>query len=153
MGNRSLALAVSLLVAGCGLFRGKESQLEKIAKDWCLAIRASQVMPVYPLTQDLQPGDVFLVEVPVEKQQEIWDRKGYLPLDHHVGRLQPSAFAEFYSHSFLRPRPPPNDKPQLPFEWLAEKWEKAPRAGFPTYTFSVSRSAGLSVAVPVSGVP
>jgi hypothetical protein len=30
-----------------------------------MTIRASQVVPVYPLTEDLQPGEVFLVQLPV----------------------------------------------------------------------------------------
>jgi len=56
-------------------------------QDWSLSIRASQVIPVYPLTEDLQPGDVFLVQTPVEDQVKVYLAKGFLPLDNLVTRL------------------------------------------------------------------
>ena len=56
-----IGLSVGLL-CGC---RTTESQLARVAKDWCLTIRSSQVLPVYPLTEDLQPGDVFAVQTPL----------------------------------------------------------------------------------------
>jgi len=61
----TLGAVVLLLVGGCA---NKERQLEQVAKDWCLTIRASQVIPVYPMTEDLQPGDVFLVQRTVDEQ-------------------------------------------------------------------------------------
>ena len=70
-----------LLVTGCNsLPRSKDQELEQVAKDWSMTIRASQVIPVYPLTEDLQPGDVFLVQVPVEQQQQVYKEKGFLDI-------------------------------------------------------------------------
>ncbi len=147
-----IVVACAALVASCGTTR--RAQLEAVAKDWCETIRASQVVPVYPLTQDLQPGDVFLVQVPIDVQQEIYDRKGFLPLDHHVARFDPTRYATFYRSSFVDEGTPLT----LPKSWLraAEgraSWESAPRAAFPSYGFTVQRGAGLSLAVPVKGVP
>jgi hypothetical protein len=48
---------VSAGLSGCSY----EQQVRNVARDWCMTIRASQVIPVYPLTEDLQPGDIFLV--------------------------------------------------------------------------------------------
>jgi hypothetical protein len=150
-----------LLAAGCAT---KKAELEHVAKDWCMTIRASQVVPVYPLTEDTQPGDVFLVQVPVDRQQEIYQRRGFLPLDNHLARLNPSGYDEFYAHSFLDG----NATNILPRDWIRPNgsgiyhgtngtntlcWQASPRAGFPSYSFSVRNGGGLSLAVPVSGVP
>jgi len=114
-----------------------------------MTIRASQVMPVYPLTQDLQPGDVFLVQLPIDKQQTVWNKKGFLPLDNHIARLNPGGYMTFYGHSF-----PLEESQKLPLLHLTgEAWKSAPRAAFPTYGFSVQRGAGLDLAIPISGVP
>src|SRR5260370_25526629 len=83
----AIAMLIATLLGGC--CTGKQTQLEKAAKDWCATIRASQVIPVYPLTEDIQPGDIFLVQVPVDKQQRVFEQKGYLPLDNHLDRLNP----------------------------------------------------------------
>lgn len=148
-----LALAASL--AGCQL--SKQEQLENVAKDWCMTIRASQVIPVYPLTEDIHPGDVFLVQVPVDRQQEIYKKRGFLPLDNHLARIHPSGYEQFYNNSFLPERTDkqPNLMPRL---WIRpdgtdEEWGNAPGAAFPTYTFQVNRSVGFNLALPISGVP
>lgn len=139
---------LAALSAACAA--SKEKLLEDVAKDWCMAIRASQVMPVYPLTQDVQPGDVFLVRLSIDKQQEAWSAKGYLSLDNHLARLDPDGYGKFYQNSF-----PPGSTPSLPLSHLMSTppWSKAPNAGFPTYSFSVQKGGGMNLALPVSGVP
>jgi hypothetical protein len=145
------------LIAGCDtLPRSKDKELEQVAKDWSMTIRASQVIPVYPLTEDLQPGDVFLVQVPIDRQQAIYKEKGFLPLDNLVDRLVPSGFCTFYGASFMSGGTAAC-KP-LPVTWLtpgqdAAAWAAAPGASFPTYSFSARKGAGFNLAVPVEGVP
>lgn len=156
-----LVVAGTILGAGLlGACASKERQLESVARDWCMTIRASQVIPVYPLSQDLQPGDIFLVQLPVDRQQEQYRRKGFLPLDNHLARLNPAGYDEFYSTSFLSG--PGESTMQLPAAWLrpaaaaggaVTPWSTAPGAAFPTYAFSVNQSQGMNVAVPVSGIP
>ncbi len=92
----SLAVGAFALgsVAACSATKSKEDDLARFAKDWCLTIRASQVIPVYPLTQDLQPSDVFLVHQTVDEQQKVWREKGFLALDNHFARLAPKGHAE-----------------------------------------------------------
>ena len=80
----------------------RRHQLERVAKDWCLTIRASQVIPVYPLTEDLQPGDVFLVQTPVEEQVEVYEDRGFLPLEQMLVRLQPEEYPDFPPHLLVR---------------------------------------------------
>jgi hypothetical protein len=158
----------SVVLMGCV---GKQTQLEHVARDWCLTISASQVIPVYPLSADLQPGDVFLVSVPVDKQRNLYKKRGFLALDHHIARLDPDSYADFYARSYFE-----QDRPAiLPRDWIkpgpvdagatggttgnppqprtSAAWERAPIASFPQYSFSVRRGAGLSLAVPISGVP
>lgn len=143
-----------LLTACCST--GKQAQLEHIAKDWCLTIRASQVIPVYPLTEDIQPGDVFLVQVPIGRQQEIYRDKGFLPLDNHLVRLHPNGYPGFYSNSFLHKITATS---VLPHDWIrpsdnvTNAWLPAPRAAFPSYSFSVRSGQGMNLAVPIQGVP
>ncbi len=146
IGSSKLLLGL-LLVCGCGTSR--KAQLEQVAKDWCQTIRASQVIPVYPLTEDLQPGDLFLVDMDVSEQHEQYEEKGFLPLDNHLARLADISYAEFYRSSFAPGEPQPKN-------WLEQTPPfslKAPEAAFPSYTFTASRGGGLSLAVPLSGVP
>jgi len=175
-------------------------QAEKIAKNWSFVIRANQVLPVYPLTEDLQPGDVFLVDIPINEQQEIYAKKGYLPLDHHLTRLplEKKSFEDFYAGRFFkgdyksvphgRPRPeaggpsgesrsagvappepeaaevaPPSREESEDEEAEAEtdteteehrfRRAPAPMAAFPSYSFSVDRSGGLDIGLPIQGIP
>jgi hypothetical protein len=151
--TRFLALAGLVALSGCAT--SKQAQLEAVARDWAMVIRASQVIPVYPLTEDLQPGDVFLVQVPVDQQQAVYKKKGFLPLDNHIYRLDPKGYNEFYGHSFLTT----STNLTLPQAWThptatnMAPWQPAPRAAFPTYSFSVKHGAGINLAVPVQGVP
>lgn len=141
----------------------RRQQLERVAKDWSLTIRASQVVPVYPLTQDFQPGDVFLVQQSVGDQARLFEKKGFLPIDMLVSRVGPDSYGKFYDQYVYHGDSYPGDSGdtgtpvRLPGQWRAKQpedsWVKAPRAGFPSYTFSVSASAGLSLAVPVQAVP
>ena len=89
-------LIASGLAAGCVGPGSVQRQVERTAKDWCLVVRASQVIPVYPLTEDVVPGDVFLVDVPREEQARVYAAKGFLPLDHHLVRIRPDSYDEFY---------------------------------------------------------
>lgn len=151
----SLVLAaVSALLAGCGMSRN--DQLEAVARDWCMTIRASQIIPVYPLTEDVQPGDIYLVQVPVDQQQSLYKRRGFLALDNHLARLHPTGYAAFYDHSFLADEAD-RDK-GLPAQWVRpdgdrKYWEPAPNAAFPSYSFATSNGAGFNLALPISGVP
>jgi hypothetical protein len=146
-----LLLAASGLLSGCCTSR--KCQLEKVAKDWCLTLRASQIIPVYPLSEDLQPGDVFLVQVPIDRQQKVYEQRGFLPLDNHIARIDPAGYEIFYDRSFILT----SSVPLLPRDWMrptnAAAWQPAPHVAFPTYSFSVRRGAGLNLAVPVQGVP
>lgn len=152
----AFVLSLGLFLASCA---SRREQLERVAKDWCETIRASQVMPVYPLTQDLQPGDVFLVTTPIDEQHKDWEKRGYLPLSHHVGRIAPSGYGDFYDWSFApkagRPQPP--DAASISGEHVRKAEPGvlvAPlRVGFPSYSFAVSQSSQLAAALPISGIP
>lgn len=121
-----------------------------------MTIRASQVIPVYPLTEDIQPGDLFLVQTTIDKQQQEYNKKGFLPLDQHIARLNPAGYTNFYDHSFLAVG---SNVITLPREWShpdntnLQSWQPAPHAAFPTYSFSVRHGEGINLAVPVDGVP
>src|SRR5262245_4689962 len=147
-----LVVACATSTVGCATkLRNKE--LEAVAKDWSMVIRASQVIPVYPLTEDLQVGDVFLVQVPIDRQQDVYRQRGFLPLDNLVLRVNPAGYLSFYRRSFGVG----DEQTPLPKHWLkpgAENaWGTAPKATFPSYSFSVRSGGGFNVAVPVQGVP
>jgi hypothetical protein len=149
----SIVLVLSLaLTAGCAT-KLRNQELEAVAKDWSMVIRASQVIPVYPLTEDLQPGDVFLVQVPIDRQQVLYRQRGFLPLDNLVRRVNPGGYLPFYLRSFAVG----DDKTPLPKTWLKpgedDAWRFAPKATFPSYSFSVRSGGGFNVALPVQGVP
>ena len=145
---------LTAFLGACSTTKPAASQLERIAKDWALGIRASQVIPVYPLTEDLQPGDVFLVQTPVEEQTRLYLEKGFLPLENLVTRLRVSGYQDFYA-GWPEVEDGSNAPPrrwQFP-EAGTPDFSRAPLAAFPTYSFSVSRSGGLSLAIPVQAVP
>lgn len=156
--GRWVLIAAVIGLAGCSTTRMSGDQLARVAKDWALGIRASQVIPVYPLTEDLQPGDVFLVETALEDQVKVYSEKGFLPLENLVVRLHPKGYSAFYrgwpgvEDGKLAP-PRRWQFPDPKGEEVPADYSDAPLAAFPTYNFSVSRSGGLSLAIPVQSVP
>lgn len=151
--------ALTLLLAGCrSLDRSRDVQLSRVAKDWCLTIRASQVLPVYPLTEDLQVGDVFLVSTPIEEEVKDLEADGFLPLDNVIARIQPTGWQQFYNGAYGV-----GDTSVVPRNWQFPEpapaappltaWSTAPGAAFPSYTFQVKRGAGANLAIPIQSVP
>lgn len=225
-------VTLALIAAGCAEQMRRRS-LERVAKDWCETIRASQVIPVYPLTEDLRPGDVFLVETPTATEAMRYRQRGFLPLDDFRERLDlpPLAYQRMYFDGYWKdeyggiPHPRPVRTPGMfpgqrgatgaagergvtgstgatgvtgstgatgaagstsgagssgntgtgessdlppkvgtttgarvagvppydPAVLLSQA--KAPRAAFPSYTFDVSASQGLGLALPIQSVP
>ena len=159
MNDRKWLAALLVCAAlGCSTSRDRATQLQRVAKDWCLTIRASQVLPVYPLTEDLQVGDIFLVSTPIGEESKLFESKGFLPLDNVIARLYPSGYNDFYKgaygvldtsvvpHQWQFPVPA---KAEAPFT----DWGTAPGAAFPSYTFTVKKGAGASLALPINAVP
>jgi hypothetical protein len=130
-----------------------QSERESVAKDWLLTIRASQVIPIYPLSEDVQPGDVYLVTETVDEQHDAWRRSGYVPLPIHLDRITLTGYRKMYADSFgeLASRTIPRALVEPSGD--ERGWDAAPIVGFPAYSFTVGREAGASVSLPVSGVP
>ena len=149
----SVLAAVPFYISACAINTAK--QLERVAKDWCLTIRASQVLPVYPLSEDIQPGDVFLVQTPLSKQTEIYKDKGFLALDQLVTRLSNLNYSDFYKDAYWKGiyASTAHQRPGWPSHPGANTLVEAPRAAFPTYKFSVKRGGGIQVAIPIQGIP
>lgn len=137
---------------------GRRHSLQSVAKDWCETIRASQVLPVYPLSEDLRPGDVFFVQSSAATEAERYKAKGFLPLDDFHTRLPiaPTMYDTMYFDGYWedvfstgtgnpRPRRKTVQDPTID--------ANAPRAAFPSYSFDVSTSSGLAMAIPIKGVP
>ena len=157
--SRTIGLILNIFVLAalawaCGGCASSETEVQKAAKDWCMTIRGSQVIPVYPLTEDIQPGDIFLVQVPIDKQQKLYKQNGFLALDNHLDRLNPTGYDRFYDHSFFTK----GVTNELPRDWIRptgtnESWQLAPHVAFPSYSFTVRNGAGMNLAGPVEGVP
>lgn len=148
-------LAAALSPFGCAASR--QEHLASVAKDWAMTIRASQVIPVYPIIEDLQPGDVFLVRTPIARQAEEWEARGFLALDQHIARLDGVGYQSFYDGSFGV-----HSDMSVPEGWRqprgatregGDSWASAPRAYFPNYTFKVERTRGINLAIPIRSVP
>ena len=146
-------MVLFLLLAGC-TEPLRNDQLEHVAKDWALVIRASQIIPVYPLTEDLQPGDVLLVSTPIEEQAAIYKQKGFLPLDQHLVRMYSNDYPEFYNwrYGITKGTIPPANWQNNGADG-SHNWAIAPNAAFPSYQFSVRTGSGLNLAIPIQGVP
>lgn len=148
-----IALLMPMVLMGCGSSL-RNGQLKRVAKDWALTIRASQVIPVYPLTEDLQPGDVLLVSTPVQEQAAIYEERGFLPLDQHLVRLAAADYPAFYGGRYgIDPGQTPPGRWQSFQTPGKHAWDLAPHAGFPSYSFSIEAGSGMSLALPIQGVP
>lgn len=138
----------------------KQRELERVAKDWALTIRASQVIPVYPLTADMQPGDIFLVQTPISKETATYLEKGFLALDLLYARLNlKTEYERFYKESYWE-----GNFSKIPFERPSRESTTtapgnsklkvpSPSVSFPNYTFNISAGGGLQLAIPISSVP
>jgi hypothetical protein len=137
-------ILVGTMLTGCV---SSQKELEAVNKDWNRLIRASHIYPIYPLTQDIQPGDIFLTDTHVE-DTKAWGKAGYLKFDRHITRLYPTNYAAFYERSF------DTGIEDLPRLWLGDNsWTNSPVAAFPTYSFSVKQGGGANVSLPISGIP
>lgn len=154
-----LAGMMSVFLAGCSSERDRTESLTKVARDWCLTIRASQVLPVYPLTEDMLPGDILLTTTPIGEEQAYFEAKGFLPLDSLIARLTKPQGDEstdsldarlklFYGKQF---RAATGDQAADFPKGVA--FPGMPAVGFPTYNVEISRSAGLNAAIPIQGIP
>ena len=146
-----------LLLTGCASYEARRN-LENVAKGWCETIRASQVIPVYPLTEDLVVGDVFLVRRPIADQEKDYEARGFLPLDDAVVRLKYTDFSSIYFDGYwtnefgATPHPAPYyTNSQAYTNVLTDA--PIPRAAFPTYTFKAQSGFGVNLAFPVQGIP
>ncbi|MBS0197593.1 MAG: hypothetical protein JSR77_12635 [Planctomycetes bacterium] len=137
--------AAALVLGGCVTDAEKADKLGHVARDWCLTIRASQVMPAYPLSRDIEPGDVFLTTTPIGKEIALFEKNGFLPLDTHLVRLPVLGEIEkFYAKRT-------GDEGQFPTQ--VSGWDDLPAAAFPTYSFDIRRGGGLNAAFPIEGIP
>src|SRR5262245_20389534 len=95
-----VALLLVWSALGCGTTRARSAELSRVAKDWCLTIRASQVIPVYPLSEDVEVGDVYLVRTRIENQVAVYEQEGFLPLENLVARVPPRGYPVFYKDGY-----------------------------------------------------
>ncbi|MBX3464497.1 MAG: hypothetical protein KF830_15115 [Planctomycetes bacterium] len=141
-----LLLLAAMGASGC-CATDKSAQLERVAKDWCLTIRASQVIPTYPLVEDLRPGDVFLTTTPIGEEVQLFESRGFLPLDHQVARLTGGDVFKILDAHYGKNIGVSNKVFPAQFAW-----DHVPDAKFPSYTFETSSTGGIDLAIPLQGV-
>lgn len=150
-------LSAALLHFGVGCAdQSIDKSLTGMQRDWNKTIRAAGVIPVYPMHQDLRPGDVFLIDVDIEDQQRYYKNNDYLPLPQHFKRLEidQKKYNAFYKAP-VEVNPPVSEPPHPSSvkPWRRDgRLEEVPRAAFPTFSTEVKSSAGLSLAIPIKGV-
>lgn len=146
------------LTSGCASYLARK-RLEGVAKGWCQTIRASQVIPVYPLTEDLVVGDVFLVQTPIASQASLYRKKGFLALDDAKVRLPHTNFSQVYFDGYWKDEfgKTPHVAPGFVVTNNAHSTKLTaaplPRAAFPTYSFKAQSGFGVNAAFPIQGVP
>lgn len=132
------------LLAGCA---SPNKSLTDVNKNWDTMIRASHIYPVYPLTEDLQPGDIFWVTNRIE-DITIWKQKGYLKLDRQIGRINVTNYPSFYASAF------DYANQTIPKSFISSvTWSNAPIAAFPSYGFTIQQGGGANVSLPIQGIP
>ena len=124
------AISVLLLTLTISLGCANEPfghKIQSAIKDWCLVIQANQIIPVYPLMEDLRPGAVYLIELPIDAQAQLYKQRGFLPLANRLANVSSS------------------DK--------LESAEKLTQVSFLTYSSTVRRKNWESFALPLQSVP
>lgn len=138
-----LTFLLFLLIAftGCQTTSVPQSGLERVAKDWAMTIRAGQVFPIFPMEEDIRPGDVYLVDKSMKEEIQIWKEKGFLPLTNRYDRIHidNSIYRKYYNQAFT-------DTDQATFH-------RKFLAAIPSYSFSSDTRGGLGVSIPISSVP
>lgn len=131
---------VFISVAGC-VPKAPQSNLESVAKNWSMTIRAGQIFPVFPLEEDIRPGDVYLADMSSDDEVETWTEEGFLPLTNRYDRIKipSSVYRKIYDHEFTA-----NDK---------VSFHRRFQAAIPSYSFSLDRRGGLGASLPISSVP
>lgn len=147
-----MLLMLVLGASGC-VQKDAMTQLQSVAKDWSAVVRASQVVPVYPLRQDLEPGYAFLVTSTTHEQAKRLREDGFLPIDNELYRfdfskefegLQESSRRFDTQHDWNQGRDANQKSTQV--------FTSAP-VGFPSYSFAVAGDGGARLALPIKGVP
>lgn len=69
-------ISLAAALTSCGLIAPKNS-LERVAKDWSMTVRASQVMPIYPLEEDIRPGDIYISNNSINTEMETWEKRDF----------------------------------------------------------------------------
>jgi len=138
-------LATSImLVSGC---HTEQEDLTGVNKEWDKVIRASHIYPIYPLTEDLIPGDIFWVSKRINDSSQ-WNQPGYLALDRMIARIEVTNYTRFYSNEFSY------GESVIPKVFMdAVNWSNSPGAAFPSYGFTVQQDVGANVSLPIQGIP
>lgn len=147
-------LLLCALLAGCGVFPSKQERaLERVAKNWSQVIRASQIIPIYPLSEDLLPGDVFLVQTSLDEQVSLYRKRGFLPIDAPFARLAVTGYSAHYRDFRRSPRCPDSQHSGIGnLLYNPPCLEKLPIAAFPSYSFEVGGSQGFGIGIPLQAV-
>ncbi len=172
--NRSNAPATLLIVMllfiseGCAT-RTARKHMEGVAKGWSETVRASQVIPVYPMSEDVHVGDVYLVRSSIAKQHAEYRASGFLALQHRQVRLPYTNYSKVYFDGYWE-----DEYGSVPHKALTYTNQTQPasanssvsnnsapvftlanaaRVAFPTYSFAAQSGYGLSAAFPVEGIP
>lgn len=137
--NVAVCCVVVIALSACTV--NPQKRLERVAKDWSMTIRASQVMPIYPLEENLRPGDIYLSTRSMESDIASWNERGFLPLVNRYARIEltKSDFNPQFQNAAGTTSPP--------------SFTRLPKAAFPSYTFEVDRRGSLGLAIPLSSVP
>jgi hypothetical protein len=148
------AVALLVLLSGCTTQKAASGQLSRVAKDWSLMMRASQVIPIYPMSEDVQVGDLFIVQTAIGEEVALYESaKGFLPFDNHIKRLDPLKYKEFYTKGIYGVEGDVRPPAHWQFGATTRPWVAAPQAAFPTFSFTVQRGGGTTLALPVKSVP
>lgn len=136
-----IAGCCSLAVAMSACTTNPQKRLERVAKDWSMTIRASQVMPIYPLEEDLRPGDLYLSTRTMESDIASWNQRGFLPLANRFARIEipMSDYTAHFKNAAATSSPP--------------TFQRLPKAAFPSYSFEVDKRGSLGLALPLGSVP
>ena len=83
-----LIVTVVVLLTSCSSIRSSQhEQYHNIARQWMLTLRSHQMIPAYPMTSQLQPGDILIHNSFLGSQEFMFGASGFLPFEEKFASL------------------------------------------------------------------
>ena len=109
VGGAKVLLVCVLIVWSSGCDKEKRGL---VARQWSLAFRELQVVPVFPPREDVRVGDIYVTGVAPKEEDKLIKERGFLPIGVWAGRTRfKDMLTLSYEQSYVLPVTPSDTQP------------------------------------------